>query len=386
MQLAPDSRSDWPLLTCFAYRPESGHGSPLGGVSFLHCKNRDGRKSGGSLCLAVGLGISSRRDILVRVNVVPTEQLFPTEGIVLEARQIGRGGEIERLERRIADNRVSRLIDERRVGKSSVVHAALDRLRDQHGWVAVTVDLTRDAAGAGPLIARLLSEARAQGAARSLRKVGLARWAGVFSRGAADPTLQAAASALGERDAATVVSLIASLAEGHAGNLDLAQILAGLEAHALLTEQHVVVFLDELQELASWGEDGHLLQRQLATAARRRGRRVAYVYAGSERTTMRKLFKDGKPLHLVGQEFRLAPISKQSWRDGLQERFAEAGFTIRIVDLEDIIEASGGHPLRTMRVCSSVHEWARAAGAPQINPGVVLRGITEAQKDHSWPG
>jgi hypothetical protein len=300
---------------------------------------------------------------------------------VPEARQIGRTHEITRLLGRFLNNSVTRMIDERRIGKTSVADAALLHARDDDNAVTLSVDLT--AQSAEGIADSLMKQARNQGVGGALAKMNRRAWISAIAKGASNPAIQDAARILGNNDVELVLAATQALARpGGAPPLDA--VLAGLDAHARVTGQRVVVFVDELQAVASWGADGDYVQLQLASAARRRGRQVAYLYAGSEKHSLKKLFDSGKPLYHVGRDFHLQRISNAAWHEGLRVRFREAGFELPHLEVDEILTTSGGHPLRTMRACSHILEWARIDGRPTIPGAAVLRGIDAATKHPSW--
>ncbi|HMJ02852.1 MAG TPA: hypothetical protein VK506_07915, partial [Conexibacter sp.] len=76
------------------------------------------------------------------MSALDAEEIFPTHGPVDEERQIGRTDTIVRLAERLREHDDALLLEPRRVGKTSVVHAALARARSETHAVTAHVDLT----------------------------------------------------------------------------------------------------------------------------------------------------------------------------------------------------------------------------------------------------
>src|SRR5947209_17886132 len=76
-----------------------------------------------------------------------------------EERQIGRGPAIDALYKQVVELREhTLLVDERRVGKTSMVWAVLDRIRDSEvGW-AIEVNLSRGPVTSASVLAEQLAE------------------------------------------------------------------------------------------------------------------------------------------------------------------------------------------------------------------------------------
>jgi type II secretory pathway predicted ATPase ExeA len=150
----------------------------------------------------------------------------------------------------------------------------------------------------------------------------------------------------------------------------LHQVLGALEHEAASHQRSVVVFIDEVQDLGDpdrWTvEDGLAVQQELERAMRQPGRLVTYAYAGSEETAMEHLFAAGKPLYREGERYVLPPIAPEAWLEGLTGRFAHDGRAITPDGIARILEASGGHPLRTMQVCRAALRTVRALNDDQL--------------------
>jgi hypothetical protein len=301
---------------------------------------------------------------------------FPVDGPVLpEARQIGRTEVIDRLERRIVEQAGHQwLVGPRRTGKTSVAKAALDRLRSA-GHIGLEVDVSaRRLASAGDLAAELANLGRAAGVGGARAKARLA--GGVLRRKESIEVAERVLAVLGADDAAAAVAATGALfGAAEEAAPDLEQVLAALAAHAAIADERVAVLLDEVHRLATLGADG-----AVANAARWGQDGLVFVLAGSEESAVEKLRTDG-PLRSIGQELELPAIAAVDWMDGLRERFEQLGTAIDNAEIYAIIEATDGHPRRTMLVCSYVLDGAASGPA---DGEVVADAIRRATKDRSW--
>lgn len=163
--------------------------------------------------------------------------------------------------------------------------------------------------------------------------------------------------------------------------------LEALEQEAATHQRPVVVFIDEIQDVATrWvhSEDGTAVQRELERMMRKPGRLVTYAFAGSERATMEQLFAPGMPLRFEGERYALPPIAASAWRDGITERFARDRRAITIECVDRMLAATDGQPLRTMQVCRQALRLARRQRLSDINGAVVDEGVAEARRHPSW--
>ena len=94
--------------------------------------------------------------------------LFPTRRAIPEELQIGRTEIIEAIEGMVVAGSSVLLLEERRIGKSSVALAVVNRIRNQsdQGALGIHLDLRYDTGYSAAVAKQLLSQARAQGADR----------------------------------------------------------------------------------------------------------------------------------------------------------------------------------------------------------------------------
>jgi hypothetical protein len=307
------------------------------------------------------------------------EDLFPTHGAIEERQQIGRSDAIAALAARIRDHGDSLLLEPRKEGKSSVAGAAMARIAAE-GGIVTEVDCTSAGIGSGESMARaVLQSVRAQdrhvSRALEARNAAAKRrdWLAKLRRGTS------AAEAVGVGEAGALGRALDVLPDPDGVTLDDV-----LDALTRLGEaETVALFLDEVQAVARWA-DGDEVQRALARFMRRKGRRVAVVVAGSDRSATEALFAPGKPLHWEFEPFPLPPIDRLDWHRGLVERFALAGHELAAGLVDVMLDATGGHPQRTMAVAKQTLREARAAEASEVSWGAVDAAITIARRHPSW--
>jgi len=99
---------------------------------------------------------------------------------------------------------------------------------------------------------------------------------------------------------------------------------------------------------------------------------------------VRALRQPGEPLERIGQEFELGDIAVEDWIPGLRDRFAEGGVKIEDRELFEVVQASGGHPRRTMLIASYVYPTALAQPDRIATNALVEFAIRDARRDRAW--
>jgi len=297
------------------------------------------------------------------------EELFPTDEPVAPDQMIGRDEDVSRLVSSLATGQSLRILAPRRTGKTTVCDAALQRLRDE-GWYTATVDLMQPSGAAG--FAQVLTRALLANRPQLKKALAQARdaWGRLSDRLRAQATVD-----LGEgvkiafepggsiRDEPDV-----ALAEA----LELPQRLAEKDGRP------VVVFLDELQELAApaapFGDPARLQARMRATF--QRARQVGLLFAGSREHAMKQVFQPDAPLGGYGGSYSLSPIAVHEWEAGIAERFERA--SVDAVDagqtvVARIVELGNGHPRSTMLVAAEAYTAVREAGIDSLDASIVTQ-------------
>jgi hypothetical protein len=285
---------------------------------------------------------------------VSSEPAFPTEGIVPEHRQIGRISAIEGLTKRLLEpHHHWALIDQRRVGKSSVAHAAIARLGDIPEISAVAIDLRQLSIGSeADLVRELVKAGKRTGIEIQSKPKQVAAGIRDLLKGKTPAVVEQIGAAVGSsdlEDAAKVAEAFADLV-GRQGELNLFQLLLAFEAWGIAHQKSTVVFMDEVQDLARWS-DGGLAVDRLAAAMRWPLTHVRLLFAGSEKHAMTELFASGRALRENTLDFELPPIAREDWLHALPERFSEMGFTVDPDALHAVVDSTRGRPLRTNQVC-----------------------------------
>jgi len=316
---------------------------------------------------------------------------FPLQGPVRpEARQIGRAPAIDGLARQILSiEQHTLLLADRRVGKTSMALAVLDRIRDTNtGW-ALEADLSRGPVLSSAALADRLSEhARAAGVHVQPASAGILRDARKALKLA--PALKTAARLLELDELADATALAASIDQSLApvddGPLDLRTVLRAVQAAAIAAYRQTVIFIDEVQRLTTdWADGGDSLyaQEALAEVMEQPDGGVVLLLAGSERHAVEALLAEGQPLHHDGMRFDVPPIADDDWHHELPLRFAEAGLEVGRDHVEQILAASERHPQRTMRVCAHVLQLADGEHF-EVSDVVIGVAIENARKHPSW--
>jgi hypothetical protein len=306
--------------------------------------------------------------------------VFPIDQPVMpETRQIGRRPSIDRLEKKLSSPAHIWLIGERRIGKTSVAKAVFARSRRADS-VALDIDLSRPGVDSPAALAGdIARQAQAGGAgteSTGRRILGLGRRESGRVKGLGD-----ALGELGFANAADALGASAALlAGGDDGSPGLERTLGALALHARATGRRVWILLDEVHLLARLAE----AERTIAHYCHQEGCPIVFLFSGSEESSVDALRAAGRPLTAIGEEFALPEIAWEDWMAGLAVRFTEAGVTIGEKELYALLEASAGHPRRTMMVAARIHDSALAEPDRHADATLVELAIREARGDRSW--
>jgi hypothetical protein len=305
--------------------------------------------------------------------------LFPTARAIPEALQIGRTELISEIEAMVLNGTSVLLLEERRIGKSSVGSAVIERVRaGDEGALAISLDLRYVSRSSAALAREMLVQARSQGADRH---VGLLLNRNRLTRAGreARAVIGNVGKVFGEEDEATMVSvLLGELTKTTQDSIGAA--LKAIDGYARLRQRRVIVFFDEIQELVKW-TDSSDVQLAIASTETRSGSQITYIFAGSEKTAIRDLFVAEGELEFVGQRVELPVIPTEDWQRGLAPRFLEAGLVINPAQIAQIYVATDGHPLRTMSVCAQT---VRIVPGDEVTEAVVRQAIRAAKDHPSW--
>ena len=304
---------------------------------------------------------------------LPSRTLFPTDEPLPSARMIGRAQDVEELVAQLRGGVHRILAAPLRTGKSTVCNAAIARLADD-GIYTVPLSLfeltstaslaermaQRALANRGPL-ARLIERVRAGGE--------------TVLKGAALTLSVKAKTELGD---GVELALRPGLAarDPHGA---LLQALRMLQTIADRDDRPLVLFIDELQEIANgdYGAGSQLAKelREILAGSPR----VTCLFAGSIEHLMRDLFTNRqRALYGFGGFHDLTPITAQEWCDGLVARFAEDDVRTDADALERIANAGRGHPRCTMLIAQQAHVAIVEQDSHQVDLVAAERGYQGA--------
>jgi hypothetical protein len=145
------------------------------------------------------------------------------------------------------------------------------------------------------------------------------------------------------------------------------------------TGRRVVVFIDEIGNVASW-DDNENAAVQLSSAMRAHTPRPAFIFAGSRQEPINAL---GNALLSETLPFPLPKITKSAWEVELKARFGEANVAIDDPRVHEILFHSEGHPQDTMRLCSHCATWARSS-AGVVDHDVIEIALGDAKSNPLW--
>jgi hypothetical protein len=235
------------------------------------------------------------------------------------------------------------VISRRRIGKTSLVEAAIDELRAE-GMLIAYVDLM--GSPTKEELADDLAQALSDGLLSPLERT-IDRIRGWFAHLAIQPRVT-----VGEDGLPRFEFL------GYTRREDADALLDGLlelPGRVAAEGHRVAVVLDEFQEIVTIdaklpGQTRAVFQRQAD---------VAHVYLGSRQHLMEPLFMEqAGPLYRSAKPMQLGRIAPEAFAGFLRERFGVGGVRIDDAYLEGILSLTDGYPYETQELCSYV--WAEA--------------------------
>lgn len=249
---------------------------------------------------------------------------------------VGRDDVIAALANRALAGRFTLLTAPRRYGKTSLVRRLQRDAHRRKELVVVVVDLlgiatTGDLAGR---MAQAWTRLPAGPVEKAVRRVS--RYL---------PQLTAAAGPV-----SATVHLRSAGAEADGRTLE-----AVLDVPYRVAEQldrRVLVVLDEFQAVADVPRADAVIRSQI----QHQTDRVAYLFCGSEQSTLHLLFDDrAAPLYGQAEPFTLRPLPPEAAGRFIDRRFAATGRGVDGVAMGELLLVAGGHPQRTMLLAH--HLW-----------------------------
>jgi uncharacterized protein len=235
------------------------------------------------------------------------------------------------------------VISRRRMGKTSLVEAAIDELRAE-GMLIAYLDLF--GSPTKQELADDLAQALSDGLLSPIERTAdrIRTW---FSHLAIQPRVTVGA------DGRPLFEFL-----GYERQEDADALLDGLlelPGRVAADGHRVCIVFDEFQEIVAIDRT---LPGQLRAAFQRQPQ-VAHVYLGSKRHLMEPLFMDrAAPLYRSAKPMLLGPIAPDVFVVFLRERFAVGDVPASDEMLDEILSLTGGLPYETQELCSYV--WAEA--------------------------
>ncbi len=235
------------------------------------------------------------------------------------------------------------MYSERRMGKTSLVRRAMDRL-PSGAYLSAYIDLwpTDGESSFAAAAAKSIAESMASTADKLLETAK-----SLFGR---------LVPALTTDDEGKPQITFGASRYGRPGP-ELDEVIEAPARIAARRNRKVVIVFDEFQRVLEYEND--LVERKIRSAIQKH-RRVAYIFLGSRKHLIQKMVLDqSRPLYRAGGHYSLGPISVEAWAPFIQKRFAASGRKITRDRIDDICELTGGHPFYTQHLCHSLWEICR---------------------------
>lgn len=145
--------------------------------------------------------------------------------------------------------------------------------------------------------------------------------------------------------------------------------------HRLASRQKkkAVVAFDEFQELLSF-DDGEIESGMRAKFQFHRN--VAYVFLGSKRNLMQKLFDDkSRPFYNSGRKYPLKKIEPAEFSKFIASRFERTRIKTGKEAISQILDITKCHPYYTQEICHFIWEHSRDKG--KVTPAAVEKSLAE---------
>ncbi len=283
---------------------------------------------------------------------MPVNRIFPL-GVPVEPQDVLHAPAfLKEVTDRLWDGQSVMIAGPRRVGKSSAAYEVLRRLRERGAYI-VSVDL---------FYAASLDELGAQ-----LLQAVLANRTGPINR--ALRVLQDVKEWIQTQDVRVKVSdLDLSLSFSHMvlGGEESVEVAFALgERLATKDEKHLVILLDEFQELDRLG--GPPLIKKLRALFQQQ-KHTTYLFLGSQAGLMHTIFSDQRQaFYRFAVMLNLPEIPEATWRSYLTEKFAGLHITISEGALGELLRETGRHPYSVMAVASTAYYLARSDSLTTID-------------------
>ena len=142
---------------------------------------------------------------------------------------------------------------------------------------------------------------------------------------------------------------------------DLTEVLAAPQALADRTKKTVVMVFDEFQQVAEYDDEN--AERQLRSVIQHH-QNVAYLFLGSRKHLLRSMFLDqSRPLYRSAMHYPIGPIETKHWQPFIAKRFREAKKTFDKPLIANLCERTQGHPFYTQHLCHVLWSMIESGGS-----------------------
>lgn len=265
---------------------------------------------------------------------------FEYGGVVMGTAFCNRRKEVADLARAMSNAEKLFIFSERRMGKTSLVRAALRRLPKRE-WVSAYVDLwpTDNEAMFVTAVAKAITESMSNTAGKALKI------AQTFF-GSLTPSITVS-------DDGKPVLKFGIAPNSHPGPV-LNEVLEIPQRIARERGFGVVIVLDEFQQIFEYADDR--VERKLRSVIQNH-RDVAYLFLGSRKHLIEQMMVDrSRPLYRSGGHYPLGPIDEKHWQPFIQRRFTDAGKKIAEDRIHELCVMTQGHPFYTQHLCHALWE------------------------------
>lgn len=265
---------------------------------------------------------------------------FQYGGIVNEDSFCNRKREIQELKRAIENSEKLFVYSERRLGKTSLIHAVTKHLpKDQYLYTYIDLWPTDGESSFITTVAKAITESISTNADKLLDNAKT-----FFS------SLKPQITVGDDGKPAITFGIFRS----NQSALELSEVLSAPFKIANQGKKKVLIIFDEFQRILEYDND--VVERQLRSIIQTHGN-VSYIFLGSKKHLIRKMFMDSShPLYRSAGHYPLSPIIEEEWIPFIKERFLKAGKVISEDEIHLICQLTEGHPFYTQHLCHVIWE------------------------------
>ena len=163
---------------------------------------------------------------------------------------------------------------------------------------------------------------------------------------------------------------------------DLEDMLAAPARAAADRGLRSVIVLDEFQRIFDYEND--LVERTLRSSIQAQPD-SAYVFLGSRKHLLQSMLYDqSRPLYRSGGHYPLGPIPTEQWCPFIQKRFVDAGRMIDDAVIGHICALTGGHPFYTQHLCHATWELCEVGDSASALLVEEALGLLLAREQHAY--